>query len=106
MNSTINQSFDLISFLWAKKKPIIILGFITAVIASIVSFLVLKSHVQSSYNKWKLTIFLIGTFFVILSEVSIDLISENMINNTFNILSILITFLTMYCLYSIKSKKL
>ena len=36
MNSTINQSFDLISFLWAKKKPIIILGFITAVIASIV----------------------------------------------------------------------
>jgi lipopolysaccharide export LptBFGC system permease protein LptF len=80
--------------------------FYIILIASIVSFLVLKSHVHSSYNRWKFTIFLIGTFFVILSEVSINLISKNMINNTFSILFIMITFLTLYYLYSIKSKKL
>ena len=80
--------------------------FYIILIASIVSFVVLKSHVQSSYNKWKFAIFLIGTFFVILSEVSINLISINMINNIFNILFIIITFLTLYYLYSIKSKKL
>jgi LPS O-antigen subunit length determinant protein (WzzB/FepE family) len=40
MNSTINQSFDLISFLWTKKKPIFILGFIAALTASIISFLI------------------------------------------------------------------
>tara|TARA_B100001093_G_scaffold238654_1_gene228619 strand:- start:121 stop:1098 length:978 start_codon:yes stop_codon:yes gene_type:complete len=40
MNSSINQSFDLISFLWAKKKSILIISFIAIVVSAIVSLLI------------------------------------------------------------------
>jgi capsular polysaccharide biosynthesis protein len=40
MNSSINQSFELISFLWTKRKPIIIIGVLAALISSVVSLLI------------------------------------------------------------------
>jgi lipopolysaccharide export system permease protein len=82
-------------------KPLYIL-----VISVVVSFLILKPHVQSDYGKWKLIIFFIGIFIVVLSEISISLISLNLIKSSLNILFVPITFVISYYLFSTKSKKL
>ena len=39
MNSTENQSYDLISFLWKNKNPLLTIGIIALVTSSIVSLL-------------------------------------------------------------------
>ena len=40
MNSSINQSFDLVSFLWNKKKLLIVIGVIAFIISAVVSLLI------------------------------------------------------------------
>ena len=40
MNSTVNQSIDIISFLWGKRKTLLVIGFLTAAVSSIISFLI------------------------------------------------------------------
>ena len=40
MNSSINQSFDLVSFLWNKKKLLIVIGVIAFIISALVSLLI------------------------------------------------------------------
>jgi len=40
MNSSINQSFDLVSFLWNKKKLLIVIGIIAFIISAVVSLLI------------------------------------------------------------------
>ena len=40
MNSSINQSFDLVSFLWNKKKLLIVIGIIAFLISAVVSLLI------------------------------------------------------------------
>ena len=62
--------------------------FYILLISITVSFLVLNSHINFDYRSKKIKIFLIGTFLVVLSEISINLISEDFIRNLI-ILSIL-----------------
>ena len=47
MNSSINQSIDLISFLWAKRKAILIIAFFAALTSSIVSLLIDEKYKSS-----------------------------------------------------------
>ncbi len=76
----------------------IYLPFYILLISIVVSFLILKSHMNINYKLNKITVFLIGIFLVVLSEISINLISENNIRNFLVILFlplfILISYLT------------
>ncbi len=62
--------------------------FYILLISITVSFLVLNSHINFDYRSKKIKIFLIGTLLVVLSEISINLISENLMRNLI-VLSIL-----------------
>ena len=47
MNSSINQSFELISFLWTKKKPLLIISFFAVLTSSVVSLLIDEKYKSS-----------------------------------------------------------
>ena len=57
------------------------LPFYILLISISVSFLILNSHINFGYKSKKIKIFLIGVFLVVLSEISVNLISENFIRN-------------------------
>ena len=82
-------------------KPFYIL-----LISVVVSFLILKPHVQNDYGKWKFIVFITGIGLVVFSEISINLISPNLTKNIFNISFVPITFIISYYLFSAKSKKI
>ncbi len=74
------------------------LPFYILLITISVSFLILNSHLSFNYRSKKIKIFLIGVFLVVLSEISVNLISENNIKNllivSFLPILILIFYLT------------
>ena len=62
----------------------IYLPFYILLISIVVTFLILKSHMNINYKFNKIIVFLIGIFLVVLSEISINLISENNLRNFFS----------------------
>ncbi len=80
------------------------LPFYIPLISIIVCFLILNSHSHYNYKKTKLVTFLIGIFFIILSQVSINFISEKIYFNylIFSIVPILI--IISYYIFNIKKK--
>ena len=72
-------------------------------ISIIVGFLILNSHNDISYSRSKLKIFLLGVFFIMISQVTVSFISENMI---INFLIISIAPLMMFFLYFLFKSKM
>lgn len=74
-------------------------------VSSIVLFLILKPHTHFNYTKWKFLIFTIGCFFIIMSEISVNFISEEMFKNLLNILFVILTiiFISFYFLKKTKN---
>ena len=73
-------------------------------ISIIVSFLILNSHNSFNYNRTKLSTFLSGIFFIILSQISVNFISDKLFMN-FIILSILpLLLILLYYLFNYKMK--
>ena len=59
----------------------IYLPFYVPLIAIIVSFLILNTHSNFNYSKTKLLTFLSGIFFIILSQVSVNFVSDEFLIN-------------------------
>ena len=80
------------------------LPFYIPLISIIVCFLILNSHNHYNYKKIKLMTFLLGIFLIILSQVSINFISEKIYLN-YLILSIVpVLIIISYYLFNIKMK--
>ena len=82
----------------------IYLPFYILLISIIVTYLVLNSHVNSGYKFRKMKIFLIGIFFVVLSEVSVNFISEHDTKNLLILISLPILILGSYIIFINKVK--
>ena len=83
----------------------IYLPFYILLISIVVTFLILKSHMNINYKFNKIIVFLIGIFLVVLSEISINLISENNLRN-FLVLLFLPTFILISYLTFINKVKI
>tara|TARA_B100001057_G_scaffold181109_1_gene181823 strand:- start:4404 stop:5522 length:1119 start_codon:yes stop_codon:yes gene_type:complete len=82
----------------------IYLPFYISLISIIVTFLVLNNHNNHNYGKSKLRVFLLGIIFIILSQISVNFISEKLLLNIF-ILSILpISIILLFFIFNIKIK--
>ena len=57
------------------------LPFYILLISIITTFLILNPHTNLDYKTKKIKVFLVGILFVVLSEISINLISENNFQN-------------------------
>ena len=80
------------------------LPFYIPLISIIVSFLILNSHNNFNYNKTKLLTFLSGILFIILSQISVNFISEKFLLN-YLILSVLpLMLIFLYYLFNLKMK--
>jgi lipopolysaccharide export system permease protein len=73
-------------------------------ITIIVCFLVLNSHTSFDNKRFKLKIFLAGIFIVIFSQVSINLISDKMLNNILVLSVVPMTLVLSYILFISKMK--
>ena len=80
----------------------IYLPFYLPLLTIIVSFMILKSTNNSDYKKFKLQIFLLGMFVIIISQISVNFISLNIIRNIFTL--ILPLTLMLYFYFSFKKK--
>ncbi len=75
------------------------LPFFTLLITIIVSYLTLKSNLDVNYKFYKILIFLVGIFLVVLSEISINFITESNILNLVSVLFFPIMFVILYVLF-------
>ena len=82
----------------------IYLPFYILLISIAVTFLILNSHIDFNYKFRKIKIFLIGIFLVVLSEVSVNLISENNLKNLMILLILPTLFLGSYLFFFNKVK--
>ena len=73
-------------------------------ISIIVLFLIISSHSNTGYNKTKIKIFLSGIVLIILSQISVNLISENLLLNIATISFLPIMILLLYFLLNSKIK--
>ena len=73
-------------------------------ISIVVSFLILNSHNHFSYKKTKLITFLIGILFIILSQISVNFISDKIYLNYLIILVLPIAMILSIYLFNIKTK--
>ncbi len=80
------------------------LPFYISLISIIVTFLILNSHNQHNYKKTKLITFLFGILFIILSQISVNFISEKTFFNYLIILVLPITIIISIYLFNIKTK--
>ena len=78
--------------------------FYILLIALTVSFLILNSHINVGYKLNKIKIFLIGASFVVLSEISINFISENNFKNLIVLMLLPTLIVTSYLLFFNKFK--
>lgn len=95
-----NLSKDLTQELYKRTYlPLYIL-----LISLIVSFLILNSHNNFNYTKTKLYTFLSGTLFIILSQVSVNFISEKFFINLIILSFLPLFFIILYNLFNFKMK--
>ena len=80
------------------------LPFYIPLISIIVCFLILNSHNHHDYKKTKFITFLVGIIFIILSQISVNFISEKTYLNFFVIFILPIIILVSFYLFNIKSK--
>ena len=74
------------------------------VVALIASLLIIKSKNDFNYSKYKLITFLAGISLIIFSEISIEFLSKNFLNNLILIISPLIFTFVIYFILKSKSK--
>ena len=82
----------------------IYLPFYIPLISIIVSFLILNSHNHFNYKKTKLITFLTGILFIILSQISVNFISEKIYFNYLILLVLPITIIFLIYLFNLKTK--
>ena len=82
----------------------IYLPFYILLISIVVCFLVLSSHINANYKFNKIKIFLVGILFVVLSEVSVNFISENNFKNLMVLTILPILILSSYLTFIMKVK--
>ena len=80
------------------------LPFYILLISILVSFLILNSHIAVDYKYRKIKIFLLGILFVVLSEVSVNFISDNNFRNLIILISLPIFILISYFIFLTKVK--
>ena len=95
-----NLSEELIRELYKRTY----LPFYIPLISIIVSFLILNSHNNFNYNKTKLYIFLSGIFLIILSQISVNFISDKFFVNFIVLLILPILLFFLYFLFNLKMK--
>ena len=77
----------------------IYLPFYILLISIVVSFLILNSHINTSYKLNKIKIFLIGILLVVFSEVSVNFISENNLKNLMILIILPVLILSSYLIF-------
>jgi len=77
----------------------IYLPFYILLISIVVSFLILNSHINTSYKLNKIRIFLIGILLVVFSEVSVNFISENNLKNLMILIILPVLILSSYLIF-------
>ncbi len=77
----------------------IYLPFYIILISVAVSFLILNSHINIDYKFKKIKVFLIGIFLVVLSEISINLISEDNFKNLMILIMLPILTIVAYMIF-------
>mgnify|MGYP007000314621 CR=1 len=80
------------------------LPFYIPLISIIVCFLTLNSYSNNNYKKTKLITFLIGIVFIILSQVSINFISDKIYFNYFIFSIVPIFIIIFYYLFNLKKR--
>ena len=73
-------------------------------ITILVCFLLLNSHSNFNYKQLKIKIFFTGMIIIVFSQVSVNLISENMLNNILVLFSVPVMFTLSYLLFNFKIK--
>ena len=95
---------------WIKKELAqelykrVFLPFYILLISIVVSFLILNPHVSATYKLGKIKIFLTGILIVVLSEISINLISDNNLKNLIILMSLPTFILFSYLIFINKVK--
>ena len=82
----------------------VFLPFYILLISIVVSFLILNPHVSATYKLGKIKIFLTGILIVVLSEISINLISDNNLKNLIILMSLPTFILFSYLIFINKVK--
>ena len=80
------------------------LPFYIPLLSVIVCFIILKSNKNLKYKKFKFQIFIFGMIIIILSQISVNIISLNNLNNIFTLLFPFLLILFLYFLFNRKMK--
>ena len=80
------------------------LPFYIPLISIIVSFLILNSHNSFNYRKTKFYTFISGVFFIVYSQISVNLISEKLFMNLIIISFVPILLIILYFLFNFKMR--
>ena len=99
-----NCTNDIFSELAQELYKRVYLPFYIPLITILVCFLILNSHNDFNYKKLRLKIFLIGMLVVVFSQVSVNLISEKMLNNILILFSVPLMLTLSYLLFNFKMK--